>query len=90
MTENKQQQINNRMSKTLYDDQFVRLTNERVVIKWYYFPTATNKNVKFNEITAVYYTNQLNLFQFKSWGMALTPIWWVIRCVEDVSGNYGV
>ena len=34
----------------LYEDQYVKITDEGVEIKWYYFPTAQSKFIAFSDV----------------------------------------
>jgi hypothetical protein len=61
----------------LISNGFVTCYSDYLVIHWYYFPFG-NKKIKYNNIRSCEFrsTNDMDIFSFKHWGMALTPIWW--------------
>ena len=47
------------------------------MVKWYYFPIATNKRISYDKIIGIEAGNVPDLgFDKKTWGMALSPVWW--------------
>jgi hypothetical protein len=62
----------------LYEDAFVRVEADAVVVKWYYFPLATSKRIPYAHVERIEsgLRERLDLTETKTWGMALTPVWW--------------
>lgn len=56
----------------------MRIEADAVVVKWYYFPMATSKRIKFAHIVKIEDGDysKLPFTATKMWGMALTPVWW--------------
>ena len=48
----------------LYEDQYVKITDEGVEIKWYYFPTAQSKFIAFSDVKC-FRLESKNLFTSK-------------------------
>ena len=61
----------------LISNGFVTCYADYFEIHWYYFPFG-RKKVKYSDIRSCDFhsTDQMDLFTFKHWGMALSPIWW--------------
>ena len=61
----------------LLSNGFVTCYSDYFLIHWYYFPFGTKK-VKYSDIRScdLNSTDNMDIFGFKHWGMALTPIWW--------------
>uniref|UniRef100_A0AC35GNU6 Uncharacterized protein n=1 Tax=Panagrolaimus sp. PS1159 TaxID=55785 RepID=A0AC35GNU6_9BILA len=65
-----------KLSKILYNDKFIELYNDKLVIKTYYFPIGTNKIISIKNIRCIYFKNQVDtILSTKGWGMAIT-VWW--------------
>jgi hypothetical protein len=49
-------------------------------IKCYYFPLGTAKQIRYSEIAEFGTATQfgLNSWGTKTWGMALSPVWWAL------------
>ena len=54
----------------LYEDKFIRLTEESVELKWYYFPFGTSKVIRWEDIES-FQTEPMNMLSSKGWGMGL-------------------
>jgi hypothetical protein len=56
---------------------FVKCYSDRLVIHLYYFPYG-NKTIKYSDIQSceLLQMRDLSIFKYKTWGMALAPIWW--------------
>ena len=48
----------------LYEDRYVKITDEGVEIKWYYFPTAQSKFIAFSDVKC-FRVEPKNLFTSK-------------------------
>lgn len=59
----------------LYDKGNVQITDEGVLLRWYYFPFAQSKFVPFSEITGIE-RQTCGLFNSKTWGMPFDGSWW--------------
>jgi hypothetical protein len=61
----------------LFSNGFVTCYPDYLVIHLYYFPFG-NKKVKYSNIVSCEFhqSNDMDIFSFKHWGMALSPIWW--------------
>ena len=64
-------------SEILFQNGFVTCYADRLVVHFYYFPygdkTIEYKNIRSCDLLS---EKDLNFFQIKSWGMALSSIWW--------------
>ncbi len=58
----------------LYEDKFIQINEQGVLIRCYYFPIGTAKFVKFCDIEKVYRESDA-MGNVKGWGMSLSPIW---------------
>ena len=56
----------------LYEDQYVKITDEGVEIKWYYFPTAQSKFIAFSDVKC-FRLEPKNLFTSKGESMRPSP-----------------
>uniref|UniRef100_A0A7E4VJR8 PH domain-containing protein n=1 Tax=Panagrellus redivivus TaxID=6233 RepID=A0A7E4VJR8_PANRE len=66
------------MRQVLYQDSFVDLYADELIVKAYYFPYG-DKSISTKHIRHVYYRQQAffhDLFVTKDWGMTITPVWW--------------
>jgi hypothetical protein len=61
----------------LISNGYVTCYSDYLVIHWYYFPFG-NKKVKYSNIRSCEFhsTEDMDIFSFKHWGMALSPVWW--------------
>ncbi len=61
----------------LISNGFVTCYSDRLVIHLYYFPYG-NKTIRYNDIQSceLLPMHDLSIFKSKTWGMALSPIWW--------------
>jgi hypothetical protein len=61
----------------LISNGFVTCYSDYLVIHWYYFPFG-NKKIKYSDIRSCEFrsTHDMDIFTFKHWGMAFSPIWW--------------
>lgn len=64
--------------EVLYSDDCCEVTSEGVRIKWYFFPTATSKFVKYGNLKMIHPTPEksLSMFDTKGWGMGMGKTWW--------------
>lgn len=70
-----------------YEDRFCKITKTHVCIKWHYFPTTQTRRVVIGKIKTVYHDKQgWDWTNSKSWGMALTPIWWACDMSRKLRG----
>jgi len=63
----------------LYEDEFVRITHETIVLKTYYFPFGQWKTIPVDDIASVHDAGFLDvegILGSKVWGMAFNNIWW--------------
>ncbi|GMR38958.1 hypothetical protein PMAYCL1PPCAC_09153, partial [Pristionchus mayeri] len=81
----------------LFEEEWSKIYPGELVIKRYYFPTATNKKIDMNKIKGIYYRVQNtsdDLFRTKDWGMTLSPCWWACDFKRSLrkkkSGFYNV
>lgn len=61
----------------LFSNSFVTCYPDYLTIHLYYFPFG-NKKVKYSSIRSCEFrsTNDIDMFNYKLWGMSLSPIWW--------------
>jgi len=76
-------------SDVLYEDKFVKVTKTHLIIKWYYFPTATNAHVEWAKIQVIYYDQNPWMFRVRNWGMTFSPVWWACDIGRDCRRNIG-
>eukprot|EP00212_Chloropicon_laureae_P009210 CAMPEP_0197492538 /NCGR_PEP_ID=MMETSP1311-20131121/10670_1 /TAXON_ID=464262 /ORGANISM="Genus nov. species nov., Strain RCC856" /LENGTH=122 /DNA_ID=CAMNT_0043037505 /DNA_START=1 /DNA_END=369 /DNA_ORIENTATION=+ len=69
---------------TLYEDDFVCLTDEGIEIKWYYFPTTISKKIQWDEVKC-FRLEPVNLFTSKGWGMGFSNVWWACDTLRQFS-----
>ena len=64
-------------SEILFKNDFITCYDDRLVIRFYYFPYG-DKTIEYKNIRSCRLLNEddLNFFQMKSWGMAFSSIWW--------------
>ncbi|WZN66100.1 hypothetical protein HKI87_14g76630 [Chloropicon roscoffensis] len=70
----------------LYEDQYVKITDEGVEIKWYYFPTAQSKFIAFSDVKC-FRLEPKNLFTSKGWGMGMSNVWWACDTIRQFSNE---
>ena len=61
----------------LISNSFVTCYSDYLVIHFYYFPFG-NKKVKYSQIRSceLHSMDNLDFFDYKLWGMTLSPVWW--------------
>lgn len=61
----------------IISNNFIKCYSDRLVIDLYYFPYG-NKTIKYKHIQSceLHQMHDLSIFEYKTWGMALSPIWW--------------
>ena len=61
----------------LLSNEFVTCYTDYLVIHLYYFPFG-NKKVKYSDLLSceLHSTDNIGMFEYKLWGMSLSPIWW--------------
>ncbi|CAF1248069.1 unnamed protein product [Rotaria sp. Silwood1] len=61
----------------LISNSFVTCYSDYLIIHLYYFPFG-NKKIKYRNIRSCEFrsTNDIGMFEYKLWGMSLSPIWW--------------
>merc|ERR1712137_311194 len=63
----------------LYEDEFVRIAHDAIVIKAYYFPFGQWRTIPADDIASVHDAGALDvegILACKVWGMAFNNIWW--------------
>lgn len=65
------------LEEPIISNNFVKCYSDHLVIDLYYFPYG-NKTVKYKDIRSceLLKLRDLSIFKCKTWGMALSPIWW--------------
>eukprot|EP01119_Soliformovum_irregulare_P021819 TRINITY_DN733_c0_g1_i1.p1 TRINITY_DN733_c0_g1~~TRINITY_DN733_c0_g1_i1.p1 ORF type:complete len:130 (-),score=30.95 TRINITY_DN733_c0_g1_i1:171-560(-) len=66
------------MRKVLYEDKWIRIGQDYIELKYYYFPIGTTKIIPLSLIKTFYNAQdaKLNWLGVKGWGMGLSNIWW--------------
>uniref|UniRef100_A0AC35FMD3 Uncharacterized protein n=1 Tax=Panagrolaimus sp. PS1159 TaxID=55785 RepID=A0AC35FMD3_9BILA len=65
------------MGKILYNDKFVELHHDKIVLKCYYFPTAKSKIIPLKDVQSIFYDTQENSMIFTiGWGVTIFGVWW--------------
>jgi hypothetical protein len=64
-------------TRPLISNSFVRCYSDYFIIHLYYFPFG-NKKILYSQIRSceLHSTDDLGLFDYKLWGMPLSPVWW--------------
>jgi hypothetical protein len=62
----------------LYEDEYVRLDENCVTLKWYYFPTFADKAVPRECILSIETLQNPSFFETKMWGVGILrpDVWW--------------
>eukprot|EP00536_Pseudo-nitzschia_multiseries_P003898 jgi/Psemu1/302230/fgenesh1_kg.62_\ len=75
----------------LYEDRFVRLTDDALVIKWYYFPTGKSKTIPRKDIDRMWVGTDpeldLTWYRKKTWGIALSDVFWACHWFREFNPN---
>ena len=72
------------VTESLYEDSYVRLTKTGLELKWYYFPSASNRHIDLASIRQLNYASQGLSFATKGWGMAFSNVWWACDLARSV------
>ena len=59
----------------LYEDRFVKVTTESLILKWYFFPSCGKKTIPFGDIEA-FLREPISVLASKGWGMGLSNVWY--------------
>jgi len=81
------------MENTIYSDSLVKITNNYILLRKYYFPTFTSKRIEFSDIDFVEVVKP-GLFtgKYRIWGTGDFKHWFpldVHRTKKDVNRIYG-
>ncbi|CAF0777362.1 unnamed protein product [Didymodactylos carnosus] len=70
--------MSEQQSVPVYTNAYVTCYDNYLVIHDYYFPFGNKKIIKYADIDKCELGSikELGFFKIKSWGMALSPIWW--------------
>eukprot|EP00834_Sanchytrium_tribonematis_P003752 NODE_156_length_15158_cov_0.791553.p9 type:complete len:108 gc:universal NODE_156_length_15158_cov_0.791553:9285-8962(-) len=73
----------------MIENDFLILFDDRIVIKWFYFPTGGNKTIYYKDIEYISTAVRLNLkwYELKSWGQGLSMIWWACDMGREFKTN---
>ncbi|KAJ2157956.1 hypothetical protein GGF46_004122 [Coemansia sp. RSA 552] len=65
-------------SVVLYEDGYLRVTDQVLVVKRYYFPTLGSRVIPWSQIEWVRLASQAGVqwYTLKMWGMGIGTIWW--------------
>lgn len=58
-----------------YEDKFVKVTPESLILKWYYFPYGNAKTIPFGDIEA-FLREPISCVSAKGWGMGMSNVWY--------------
>ncbi|KAJ3314683.1 hypothetical protein HDV04_005689 [Boothiomyces sp. JEL0838] len=68
------------MTETLYNDEYLTLTDQHLIIKYFYFPFGLSTTIPYKDIKKAGLAKEdfqlTNRIQYKSWGMGLSSVWW--------------
>ncbi|PIA14335.1 hypothetical protein COEREDRAFT_82849 [Coemansia reversa NRRL 1564] len=64
--------------QVLYEDKYLKVTEEALIVKLYYFPTLGSRTIYWEEIEWVKIASEANVgwLELKMWGMGFGSIWW--------------
>lgn len=71
---------------TLYEDEYIRLSNGGVQLKTYYFPLGGWKYIAWDELEAFNY-ERINMLTSKGWGQGCSNVWWACDVLRQFSWN---
>lgn len=76
-------------NKILYEDKFVKITDNDLTIFWYYFPFGNNKIISLKDIKNIE-LEELTLLKgkYKLWGMNLNLIWFAMDFKRPKRHNF--
>jgi len=62
----------------LYEDKYVKITNNEILLKKYYFPSFSSKKIEFKNIEYLCTDQEygLDILGYKVWGMGVSMIYW--------------
>eukprot|EP01119_Soliformovum_irregulare_P022098 TRINITY_DN7495_c0_g1_i1.p1 TRINITY_DN7495_c0_g1~~TRINITY_DN7495_c0_g1_i1.p1 ORF type:complete len:128 (+),score=17.92 TRINITY_DN7495_c0_g1_i1:70-453(+) len=67
------------MKRVLYDDKYIRIAQDHIELKFYYFPFGGSKIIPLSTIRRFYSAEERRLgrLEIKAWGKGLfSDIWW--------------
>ena len=62
----------------LYEDEYVRLDETSVTIRYYYFPLGGDNIILRESIQEIQALENPSIFETKTWGMGLSSVWWAL------------
>ncbi|KAJ2608808.1 hypothetical protein H4S08_004308 [Coemansia sp. RSA 1365] len=70
--------VTNNQSQVVYEDKYLKVTEEALVVKLYYFPTLGSRTIRWEEIEWVKMASEANIgwLGLKMWGMGFGSVWW--------------
>ncbi len=71
--------LNVEEEEVLYEDDFVKVTNSKVIIPSYYFPIPFSKEIEIKDIKNAEFAKNLSLFDMKDWGLSTNNVWWAMN-----------
>lgn len=75
----------------LYEDRFITVTSDALTIKRYFFPHGASKTIPAASIERVWRGTDpelgLNLFRKKTWGLALSNVWWALCAGREFNND---
>ena len=76
----------------LYKDDCCEVHTDRVIIKWYYFPTAGSKTVSLVDLQMIHPTPETSLSAWdrKPWGMGLGKTWWACAPTDSYLSRHSL
>ena len=63
---------------SLYEDEYVRLDETSVTIRYYYFPLGGDNIILRESIQEIQALENPSIFETKMWGMGLSSVWWAL------------
>jgi hypothetical protein len=75
-TNNNEEKIND--TDILYNDKYIQITNNEIMLKKYYFPSFSSKKIEFSDIEYICSDQEygVDILGYKVWGMGLSTIYW--------------
>lgn len=62
--------------KILYEDSVLKITENEIILYWYYFPSAASKRIRLDKIKSIR-MEERSILSMKHWGMAADfDVWW--------------
>ena len=70
----------------LYEDRFVKVTTESLILKWYFFPCGQKKTIPFGDIEA-FLREPISVLASIRWGMGFSKVWYACDMARQIQSK---